>query len=152
MDTPFVSQNLDGCLKVFVHDTSTGIAHIWQCSSPTNQVCTNFWSGWASLGPGIVSSPAVGRNADGRLEVFAVGVSGGMQQTFQCRSPTSSFCSGSWSGWLAFGGNPASTPPAVGQNTNGSLEVFFPGVDGSIWHRYQCSCSGGWSGWSSLGS
>lgn len=73
MDTPFVSQNLDGCLKVFVHDTSTGIAHIWQCSSPTNQVCTNFWSGWASLGPGIVSSPAVGRNADGRLEVFAVG-------------------------------------------------------------------------------
>lgn len=40
----------------------------------------------------------------------------------------------------------------VGQNQDGRLEIFAPGTDGAIWHKWQLTPNGDWSGWSSLGN
>ena len=50
--------------------------HIWQTAP------NNGWSGWHSLG-GDVRQPSVATNADGRLEVFAVGGDDALWHTWQ---------------------------------------------------------------------
>ncbi len=151
---PAVGVNGDGRLEVFA--TSPGasgpeLAHVWQDPhSPTD------WSGWASLGapPGqFMGQPAVGRNADGRLEVFVrVGLmsTGTVWHIWQDpHSPTA------WSGW-----DPLDAPPGgvgghfllVGSNADGRLEVLAVATDGSLWHTWQTVPNGGWSGWGTLGA
>jgi hypothetical protein len=41
------------------------------------------------------------------------------------------------------------SPPRVGVNSDGRLEVFVVGLDRTLWHNWQAS--GGWSGWYTLG-
>ncbi|HEX8204929.1 MAG TPA: hypothetical protein VF587_02595, partial [Solirubrobacteraceae bacterium] len=43
------------------------------------------------------------------------------------------------------------TPPAVGRNPDGRLEVFGLGTDSILWHIWQTAPSNGWSGWASMG-
>ena len=83
---PAVGRNLDGRLEVFAEApgaADTELAHIWQ-----DPAAPTLWSDWASLGapPGqFLGFPAVGRNADGRLEVF---VRVGLMSTGDvCRAP-----------------------------------------------------------------
>ncbi|HET6881091.1 MAG TPA: hypothetical protein VFI31_13095 [Pirellulales bacterium] len=99
--------------------------------------------GFASLGGNITTDPAVGRNADGRLEVFARGTDGALWHIWQ-NSP-----GGGWSGWSSLAGG-ITTNPAVGINADGRLEVFARGTDDALWHIWQNSPGGGWSGWNSL--
>lgn len=68
------SNNADGRIEVFSIGSDGMLWHIWQTSP------NNGWSGWECLlnGPGGSAMngdqhPSVGRNADGRLEVFLVG-------------------------------------------------------------------------------
>ena len=69
---PIVCANANGTLAVFVIDSNQNIWYLRQTSP------NNGWSGWACLsGGGFDASfspavPAAGRNADGRLEVFAL--------------------------------------------------------------------------------
>jgi len=56
------------------------------------------WSGWYSLGGVLTSDPAVGRNADGRLEVFVTGTDGALWRKWQVTP------NGSWSGWALLQG------------------------------------------------
>jgi acylphosphatase len=97
---------------------------------------------WASRG-GAISMPVVGRNADGRLEVFVQGTDGALWHIWQT-APNNG-----WSGWHSLGG--WITQPVVANNADGRLEVFVRGSDGALWHIWQTAPNGNWSGWHSLG-
>ncbi|MCD4669258.1 MAG: hypothetical protein K8S14_02300 [Actinomycetia bacterium] len=158
-----VGRNSDGRLEIFAagadggSSSKEGIWHIWQ-QKPNK----GTWSKWASLskpkGVNTLNNQlvAVGHNSDGRLEIFVTRSSlWHMYQSKPSRGP--------WIGWGKMG-NPANTslnriPVAVGQNSDGRLEVFavdyWNGADnskGSLWHRYQPKPSRGpWINWGSLG-
>jgi acylphosphatase len=100
--------------------------------------------GWASLGGGITSRVAVGRNADGRLEVFARGTDNALWHIWQT-APNNG-----WSGWTSLGGLITSNPTVI-SNADGRLEVFARGTDNAVWHRWQTTAGGGWASWASLG-
>jgi hypothetical protein len=86
----------------------------------------------------------VGKNADGRLEVFGRGLDHGLWNQWQ---PAPS--SGPWSGWWPMGGG-LTSEPVVGSNEDGRLELFAVGYDYALYHRWQ-NPWGGWSDWVSLG-
>ncbi|MDP9849282.1 matrixin family metalloprotease [Streptosporangium lutulentum] len=98
---------------------------------------------WASLG-GTVFQPAVGRNQDGRLEVFVRGNDARLYHIWQVAP------GGVWSGWTSLGGA-IQGRIAVGRNRDGRLEVFARGAGGDLRHIWQTSAGGVWSGWASLG-
>lgn len=101
------------------------------------------------MGGIIDGNLAVGRNNDGRLEVFGRGTdtSGAMYHNWQ-NTPN-----GTWSGWYSLGGV-WSRDPVVGRNSNGHLEVFAvqggtdPNYTNQLYHASQLN---GWNGWSPLG-
>src|SRR5581483_466929 len=152
--TPAVGRNADGRLEVFAEAPGAQgpeLAHVWRDpSSPT------LWSGWASLGapPGqFLGFPAVGRNADGRLEAFVrVGLmsTGDVWHIWQDpASPTF------WSGWDPLGAPPSGVGGhvlVVADNDDGRLEVFAAANDGALWHTWQVAPGAGWSGWGTLGA
>jgi hypothetical protein len=98
----------------------------------------------------------VGRNADGRFEVFALGqtpTGPELSHIWQdAGSPTG------WSDWASLGSAPGQFMSAldVGQNADGRLEVFTRvGLmsSGVSWHIWQDPASAtGWSGWADLGA
>ncbi|HEX3587834.1 MAG TPA: putative baseplate assembly protein, partial [Candidatus Angelobacter sp.] len=97
-----------------------------------------------SLG-GNVDLLAVGKNQDGRLEVFARGAQDKALWHIWQTSP-----SGDWSSWDSFGGRIDLL--AVSRNQDGRLEVFARGMDDkALWHIWQTAPNNGWSGWASLG-
>jgi hypothetical protein len=78
-----------------------------------------FWAPWfTAAGSGIAGPPAIGRNADGRLEVFAASSSNQLWHAFQNNDTT-------WSSAFSLGG---SVDPhanlAVASNQDGRMEVF----------------------------
>ena len=100
--------------------------------------------GWASLGGIVTSNIATGRNADGRMEIFARGTDNALWHNWQT-APNNG-----WSGWGSLGGA-ITTDPTVINNADGRMEVFARGTDNAVWHRWQTAPSNGWSGWASLG-
>ncbi len=100
--------------------------------------------GWASLGGVITSNIAVGKNADGRLELFVRGTDNAVWHKWQT-APNNG-----WSGWASLGGIITSNI-AVGNNADGRLELFVRGTDNALWHMWQTAPNDGWSGWASLG-
>ncbi len=109
------------------------------------------WGSWSSIGKpaDTLSFPNLGTNADGRLELFAVGAGQGVWHTWQS-APNS----GSWSSWSNLGWPSASArvgDVAVGANADGRLELFGSDQSGDVWHIWQNTPNGGWSSWASLG-
>ncbi len=113
---------------------------------------------WNSLGTPVsqtVYPSCVGRNADGRLEVFvtadthsASGVTRSLWHIWQA-SPGRG-----WSTWATLDSPPNTSSisnAAVEQNADGRLEVFTIGSDGALWHIWQTSPNGTWSTWFSSG-
>ena len=96
------------------------------------------WSNYVSLGGTITGNPAVTRNSDGRLEVFAVGANGNALYHIWQTSPGSS----TWSAWDSFGGTITSNP-TLGRNSDGRLEVFVGGAGNQLWHKWQTSVGTG---------
>ncbi|MFC7648068.1 matrixin family metalloprotease [Streptosporangium lutulentum] len=84
------------------------------------------WSGWTSLGGAIQGRVTVGRNRDGRLELFARGTGGDLCHIWQ------TWAGGIWSGWASLGG--AIEDPTVAINADGRLELFARGARGSAPH------------------
>src|SRR5438034_899099 len=113
------------------------------------------WNGWAALGGQLGGgAPVVGRNDDGRLEVFALGRTALGPELVHIWQDPSSAVTG-WSDWASLGSPPGQfmSALAVGQNADGRLEVFASATDGAVWHIWQDSgAAGGWSGWGSLGA
>ena len=88
-----------------------------------------------SLGGNISDQPTVGKNADGRLEVFGVGPKGNMLTTFQTEP------NGGWSDWYSLGGN-LDGRPAVGNNQDGRIEVFVRDAAHAMVHAWQDAPNG----------
>jgi hypothetical protein len=142
---PIVATNADGRLELFEEGTDGAIWHNWQVE-PSGSV----WSGWNTLGQpskGHVIAPIMGRNADGRLEVFALGPDCELWHIWQVTP------GGSWSGWASLGGNVCFVgfPGSVEMNADGRLEVFSGTSSGmGINHKWQVTRGGSWSGWALL--
>ncbi|WP_155354850.1 hypothetical protein [Acrocarpospora macrocephala] len=104
----------------------------------------------AAPGPNLQTGAAIGVNADGRLEAFAVST-GAMWHIAQL--PT-----GGWGIWDLIRDAPSGVAfeahrPAVARNKGGWLEVFAVGSNGVMYHSYQASGRvGGWSPWYSMGA
>jgi acylphosphatase len=133
--------NSDGRLEVFGVGTDRAVWHTWQQAAHAGP-----WSGWASLGGVVTSTPVTVDNADGRLELFARGTDRALYHNWQTAPHA-----GPWSGWHSLGGLITSDPCVV-CNSDGRLEAFARGSDGALWHIWQTAPHAGpWSGWASLG-
>jgi hypothetical protein len=144
-----LGENADGRLEVFVREglMSSGVAwHAWQQVPPATG-----WGAWDTLGspPGGLANVTaeVGRNADGRLEVFAFASDGALWHIWQQAT-------GGWSGWHSLG-TPSGLFPfgiAVGEAADGRLAVFAVVLGGSLWRRQQSADPAiGWDAWEDLG-
>ena len=95
--------------------------------------------------------PAIAQNADGRLELFAVGLDGHLYHTWQTTKNNSS----EWAEWAPLGGGgPLPSDPVVAQNADGRLEVFMMGSERQLYHRWETApgSSSGWvESWAPLG-
>ena len=160
-----VGRNADGRLEIFSVGEDDAVWQKWQLAP------NNGWSdGWATLGEPtgdqfpftdrVLEQLAVGRNQDGRQEVFAVwsfnGVFGRVFQKWQVAP------NGGWSGWSEMHFSAGSTHIrgsdriSVGRNADGRQELFlltteFPDVEPVLRHIWQLFPNAGWSDWESLG-
>jgi hypothetical protein len=144
-----LGENGDGRLELFVREglMSSGTAwHLWQQVPPATG-----WGGWDTLGspPGGLANVVaeVGRNGDGRLEVFALGADGAVWHVWQQ-------VAGGWSGWHSLDGPGGLFPFALGvrETADGRLAVFAVVLGGGLWRRRQAPASaGGWDAWEDLG-
>jgi hypothetical protein len=148
---PGVTLTYDGRLDVYMFDTNGAVVHKAQTAANGST-----WSSWSSLGGDFVdgahAGPAVARNKDGRLEVFATATVG--RELFH-RYQTSP--GGSWNNrWVSLGG--FVEKPVVARNADGRLEVFAANNNGPqqstypklIHHIWQVAPNGGWSAWDYL--
>lgn len=134
-----VATNTDGRIELFAAGTDGALYHNYQ-KIPNG---ATGWSGWLKIGGSGMTKVAVGIDANGTLEPFAI-------------SGTTLYHS--WNGangWVA----PASLGGAITDlatikwTTDGHLEVVGVGTGGDIRHIYQLAPNGttGWSAWFSLG-
>jgi hypothetical protein len=136
--------NKYGRLEVFGTAAGGSVWHNWQVRAG------GAWSGWYSLpqpSPDL-HNPflSVGRNADGRLELFTAGPQNQLVHMWQVAA------NGGWNpGWESLGGY-LSDQPTVGNDKDGRLEVYARGNDLAVHHIYQLTPNGAWSGWDRLGS
>lgn len=100
------------------------------------------WRGWRPLpgGHAYTGTPAVGMNADGRLEVFARTTSGQVTHVWQNPGDQTS-----WGGALTLFRNAASDPE-VFNTKGGRMEVFAQAPDGTVEHSWQLQPVAG-TGW-----
>jgi hypothetical protein len=145
---PFVSHNQDGRLEVFATAQGT-IFNIWQVAP------NGGWAdGWHSKGIpqsniSELLTHVVGRNADGRQEIFALGDNGVMFQKWQVTP------NGGWSEWKSMG-SPAAGLIFTGQftagrNQDGRQEIFAVGSDGNLYQIWQTAPNDDWSDWKQTG-
>jgi hypothetical protein len=101
----------------------------------------------------ILTSAALGKNEDGRLELVATSRDDGAPDTLWHawqRTP-----SGDWSGWSRLGkpgaGDLFAAPAIIQHAADGRLAVLVIGGNDAVWHREQTAANNGWSDLSSLG-
>jgi hypothetical protein len=144
-----VGRNSDGRQELFALAEDGALWQKWQLTP------NNGWSEWKSMGtPGsgitLSNQFTVGRNQDGRQEVFVLGSDGNLWQIWQTAP------NGGWSDWGKLGQPPVgirhSDRITVGENEDGRQELFAVGGDDALWHIWQVAPNVGWSGWESLGT
>jgi hypothetical protein len=139
---PGVGRNADGRLEVFVVGSDKQLYHRWQTAPNSSQ-----WSeAWTSLGGQwwVGSNPAVAQNADGRLEVFLVGLDKQLHHRWQTAKNDSS----KWSEGSPSLLNEWPDDSAVAKNADGRLEVYIVGSDEHLYHRWQTAPNSSvWSVW-----
>jgi PASTA domain len=90
-DHPVVAAGADGRLELFLRGGDQNMYHAWQTSA------SNGWSDWVNegtAGGGFVTvAPALARNGDGRLEIFAVAIDGNIYHKWQTAA------SNGWGPW-----------------------------------------------------
>jgi hypothetical protein len=143
-----VGTNADGRIEI----SAIGNDHaLWQRSQVAPN---NGWSEWRSLGTpgsdiGLTDRLVVGKNQDGRQEVFAIATDGNIWQIWQTTP------NGNWSSWRRLGqpsvGIRRADRISVGSNQDLRQELFVMGIDNALWHIWQVAPNVGWSDWASLG-
>jgi len=139
---PIVSRSSDGRLELFFLGLNLdgAIYHIWQLAQ-------GGWSAWYSHGKvsssGFQGPPAIGSNADGRLELFAADI-----DTRELYHKWQLAPNRNWSSWFPFPrvGSGLEWQPAVAEGADGRLEAFNV-VDGNVYHTWQLAPNNAWSDW-----
>jgi len=121
---------------------------VWHTVQPTP---SSAFGSWSRLGDAAGAGQiAVGSNADGRLEVFAVDTADRLAWHIAQTAPNGSF--GGWSRLFDAAGLTAGPGQiTVGSNADGRLEVFTLDTAGHVWHTAQTAPNGDFGGWSQLG-
>ncbi|MFD5322768.1 glycosyl hydrolase family 32 [Streptomyces sp. NPDC127092] len=103
---------------------------------------TDTWSEWEQFGGPAGAVPTLGRDTDGRLEVFSL-APGGARLHHRVQRPD-----GTWYDWEEFGG-PAGAAPAVARDALGRIEVFALSPGGTVVARRRQSSPGAltWDPW-----
>jgi predicted alpha-1,6-mannanase (GH76 family) len=136
---PVVGVDSTGQLQVFMRGT-TGYIYV--------NTEASGWSGWTALDATFqaLTDPVVGRNSDGRLEIFAVSAANGALYHFWQNSPGT----GNWvANWSSLGGYWPTGNAAVALDGTGYLQVFMRGTTHNIYVMTERS---GWGGWTNLNS
>jgi hypothetical protein len=140
-----VTANADGRLEIFVRAPSSSgpaIWHAWQLTPGGG------WHAWKSLGVALNGffplDPVVGRNADGRLEVFTV------DNNFKVEHAYQTVPGDGWNTFTSLDGAVQGATTVV-SNTDGRLELFDQGTSNVIQHSWQMMPNASWSAWFSLG-
>jgi hypothetical protein len=143
-----VGRNADGRQEIFAVGDDGTLWQKWQVAP------NNGWSEWKTLGTPardvfLTSRFILGKNQDGRQEVFVVGSDENVWQIWQTAP------NGDWSDWRKLSQPPVgirrSDRITVGINEDGRQELFVMGRDDSLWHVWQVAPNVGWSDWESLG-
>lgn len=111
---------------------------VWQTAA------NGAWSGWANLqGHDLQGNVSLARNADGRLEAFAIGGDGVVYHIWQ-QSPNGR---DGWSGWASLRDPslPAITNLTTVVASDGRLYAFLMRSDGAVSYRAQETPNGGWA-------
>jgi hypothetical protein len=136
---------------------SGGRMQIFVKTSQYNQIYTAWqtqpggaWSIWVPLdAPEYCcadSAPAVGQNADGRLELLVNGIDNNVWHKWQFLP------GGGWLGWENLGDGRANGRPTVARNLDGRLEVFVISNGSAILHSTQVCAGCDWSGFTYVSS
>ncbi len=102
---------------------------------------------WQTLGDAVgLGQIAMGHNADGRLEVFALDATEGSVWHIWQIIPNGAFGS-----WQIMGDARGINGISVANNADGRLELFaIDNAAGLAWHNWQVSPNGNWHGWQRL--
>lgn len=140
--SPAAVLNGGGGVHVLVWSADNQLAYTWQSCG------TCAWSAVTPIGGVLTAEPTAILDAANRVTVFARGV------TFEGWTlRQAAVGSSSWTGWKSLGGT-LDAGIAAGKNSDGRLEAFSIGTDGSMHHTWE-TCTGGcdtWSGWYGLGT
>lgn len=110
------------------------------------QVAPNApWAGWSKVADGVVGTPALANNADGRLEEFAVNGFGVLVHRWQ-QGPN-----GPWAPWAVLTTRMSARSLAITSNPDGRLELFGLTADGRLGHTWQRWPNGAWAPWEPIG-
>jgi hypothetical protein len=140
---PAVCLDGAGLLRLFATDDRETL---WTAA---RSAASGWWQGWLSLGAPAgdgVAQPAAALDAQGRLQMFAVGVSSGV--LWQRRQTTPG---GGWGPWTSLGAPAGVTLAglAVAPNQDGRLQVFAVGADANLYTVWE-TAPGVWSAWGVL--
>jgi hypothetical protein len=126
---------------ILIDDKKFHVLAINYNKKPTHTV----WSDWLHIErEAKLENLVVGRNKDGRLEIFAKQKDGQVAHLAQLSN-------GNWGSWSPLSGLQAN-PVFVAEHENGRLEVFAIDMTGVLHHNTQIAANGdAWSGWSKLG-
>ncbi len=113
------------------------------CDLTTNRGTCN-WTGWLPHTGTWQGKPAVATNADGRLEMFAIGQDGAVYDAWQVAA------NGDWSGWLGFPGLTGAREIAASRGPDGFLVLAALTSSGEVWQNMQRGT--GWTGWARIGT
>ncbi|WP_406497517.1 family 43 glycosylhydrolase [Streptomyces sp. NBC_00846] len=137
-DNPVAAPDVHGRLTVFALDAADRSMLRRMQLDPDSDT----WSDWEPFGGPAGAVPTLGRNTNGRLEVFSL-APGGLNLHHRVQRPD-----GGWYDWEEFGG-PAGAAPAVARNADGRLEVFALSPGGTLIARRRQFSPGAlvWDAW-----
>lgn len=142
----WVGRDLDGRLEAFVVGPNGHLLDYYQRAPGSSFVGPVDLAAGPFAGP-----PAVGSNADGRLEVFATDSQTHDVETAYQRTPGGAFTAFRSMGQPDPGATGTGTPVAI-QNADGRLEVFVRDTNGGVGTRFQTRPNGGFEPtWHDLG-
>lgn len=138
-----VARDADGSLQVFGVNSATRALQCLQ-QLPSDDSPTN-WSPWLNLGGCFDDGIAVGRRADGGVEIFGVVATNAQMLCRYQPNPTEPT---NWTSWENIGGSVRSYP-AVGGDVDGNLEIFASDSEHAsiLNYRRQISNNSGWLEW-----
>jgi hypothetical protein len=145
---PALGRDKDGRLEMVIRTSQRTVAHTAEASSGSGLAGPDGWTGWDNWGGDFdVATPVLAANADGHLDLFAIGTNSHVYGRWQT-SPN-----GGWSNWFDHGGSFFGTvSPVMAADANSRLAVFAMDTGFNVGSKVETTAnSGPWIGWTNLG-